>query len=773
MAFPIVTNLTFEEEQRLNDSKHSFTWVAERYRESMLPERGHGLYEWEPIQFANTQLVNQAATHFKKFKRYTDIEPTSRHWKLWWDREEYRRKHGITLPIKVPEGGALSDKDLLPLWIPGRMYGHLNYGPIKKTLEPGQIGNVKEAIGQSIEVAEALHKEKQLVDLFAGLSDKKVASKDYDFPDFWDGHFHTYLAIEFARRLGLDFETLKARRKGFSYVGGWIAADTYDLYPNSLVLLIAYDIKYLNKGKEALFNMVVNYADFLNKHTDWYKGRLINNTTNIKSGYTINGEDGEFGFKSEVMCLSAMDNPDCARGKDADLILYEECGSFPNLIPTKDTTKAAAETGGYVVGQSLYWGTAGKNEGGTAGLATIHYDPFTHDCLPFRNKWSRIAEIEASGQFFGQYQNLIGEAIDKNGNSNADKAKEIDDKTDLIKQRDKKNYYRWRAERARTPEEALSPMTNNIFAKYSDGIRLQIERLNTTLKNIGSEGKYLRDSGKVRMVLNGELLERGLAVHPAIDDVPELLPKDMDKHGCIVEWATPFMQYSVGDGPVVQAIPDNLYVIWHDPFATNKEEEEITLDNSYGVAYVYELPNAITATKGGRIVASLIGRPDTTDAYNEQLFLMAERWNAKILYENDRGVVYEYALPRRLTRWLIEEPEMLSMKDISGKTGRRYGVSIGKHPQRLPKGLLMLHDFLGAQLGVDLFGNPTTFVQSFNCKRGLRELLRYGKKGGNYDCVSTLVVGQYCIQEYFDIEIRSRVPELNLDDFWNRSFFSN
>jgi len=287
---------------------------------------------------------------------------------------------------------------------------------------------------------------------------------------------------------------------------------------------------------------------------------------------------------------------------------------------------------------------------------------------------------------------------------------------------------------------------------------------------------YEVKGGSIIFVSNEELESRGLIVHPPITDLDKNLGKGADRHGCIVEWDTPFTVHeettvNKGFGQVVMHhyVPDKLYVAWHDPFATDKNEEEVTLENSSGVTYIYEIPNNITKSRGGRVVASWIGRPETTEAYNDQLFYMLRRWNAKMLYENDRGVVYEYASPRKLTKWLIEEPELLSMKDVGGRTGRKYGISMSP-PGRKTKGLLLLHDFFKEQLGTDDFNNPISFLQNFWCKRGLKEIMSYNSKG-NFDCVSTLIVGMYYIRDNFDIELLEREPTINLDDFWNRPHF--
>lgn len=390
VVMQLIYDISFEEERRINDAYHSLKWVAENYRNSVDPNTGFGLYEWEPCKFYNTHLINKAAQHFKKFGRYNDIDPKLDPvaWEQWWDREEYRRLRGVTLPIKSPPGGGLSDKDLLPCWIPGKMYGHLNYGPIIRTKDPEDV-SIADAIRNSIDFVERQSdddgfKEERLANLFKGLSDKDVGEITLDFPDFWDGHFHFWISFEFARKIGLDLGVFKARRKGFSYIGGWVAFDEYDMNPYTTVCLVAYDNKYLITG-DGLMVMATKYSDHINKHTDWYKGRLVDKADWIKSGYKKKGYDEEYGYQSNLLALSAKDNPSVVRGKNARIVLYEEWGTFPNVEAVSEATRSTTESGNTVVGTQLYWGTIGSKDAEYKGLARMHYAPTGYNLLPFRN----------------------------------------------------------------------------------------------------------------------------------------------------------------------------------------------------------------------------------------------------------------------------------------------------------------------------------------------------------------------------------------------------
>ena len=86
-------------------------------------------------------------------------------------------------------------------------------------------------------------------------------------------------------------------------------------------------------------------------------------------------------------------------------------------------------------------------------------------------------------------------------------------------------------------------------------------------------------------------------------------------------------------------VPHNLYLICHDPYAQSKS----TSNESLGAAYVIKRPNNLSKPDD-IIVASYVGRPQTQDEYNRNLFMLAEYYNAK---SGSRTTVGSLLLTRR------------------------------------------------------------------------------------------------------------------------------
>ena len=94
----------------------------------------------------------------------------------------------------------------------------------------------------------------------------------------------------------------------------------------------------------------------------------------------------------------------------------------------------------------------------------------------------------------------------------------------------------------------------------------------------------------------------GKPFHPPIDDTFDTLPKNYDMHGCIVEWFPPEYETYTRGNKVYTRVPEGRYVIEHDPYATDKDADDITIEHSLGAAYVYELTNTKSRSKGDRLL---------------------------------------------------------------------------------------------------------------------------------------------------------------------------
>lgn len=287
----------------------------------------------------NSQEFRREALYFLKHGKYDCGVEGTREYKEWWDEQEKRRLEGFSV------GG---------LRITGEHYGYLNFAQIKLTKKK----NEKEAVSKS-----------------------RVAEKIVTFPDFWDGDYRYFHVKDIARN-GCSKEELikldlslkigddqlgggkhlcvgKKRRAGYSYKNGWIAANRYDLYKNSITIIGAFESKFLFPG--GTMTMATDYVDFLNKHTDWRKRKIIDRQEHIKSGFekTVNGSKSEYGYKSQIIAVSFRDNPSAARGKDGSLIMFEEAGKFPNIIDSYTSTRPSVGDGQFVTGQMLVFGTGG------------------------------------------------------------------------------------------------------------------------------------------------------------------------------------------------------------------------------------------------------------------------------------------------------------------------------------------------------------------------------------------------------------------------------
>ena len=72
----------------------------------------------------------------------------------------------------------------------------------------------------------------------------------------------------------------------------------------------------------------------------------------------------EMGYKSEIIGVTLKDNPDVVRGKKANLILFEEGGSFSELGAAWQIARPSVEVDGIAFGTMIVWGTGG-DEGST------------------------------------------------------------------------------------------------------------------------------------------------------------------------------------------------------------------------------------------------------------------------------------------------------------------------------------------------------------------------------------------------------------------------
>lgn len=700
-----------------------------------------GLYTPLDISFVNTHEFSRAAQYFKKHGRYTHLHPKydKYEYREFWMEERRRRIEGYTV------GGVT---------ITGEHYTFLNYSPILRTVDPDDISEVIKDPNN-----------------FRG-----IIEKSFTFPDFWDGHYKWFKLKAFARRKGKHVLGGKSRRKGFSYVGGCSAGNIVDLYPRKTVLLGASDTKFLTKG-DGLMTMARTFLNHLAIHTPWNKRRIVNGKEHLKFGYKRSGEDAEYGFLSQILAISFKNNAEAAIGKDAYEIGLDELGKMDNFKEVLDVTTPTLEDGSLLTGQIIGWGTGGSKEENWNAFRDVFYNPSSYGFLTCNNIWDDDSTGTECGFFFPYIQNLASmghQFMDKDGNSKLEPAKEQSDKERAAKKkstRDASTYVNYCAQRANKPSEAFSSSGVSFF--YSLELADHVTRLNNdrTFRNFGRPGVLVQDErGRVRLMSNAEIHAVYGENHPTHEPIYNFpLGKEDDMYGCYLEWQTPFRD-KFGN------VPKNLYRIWHDPYAASKVKEDITIKDSLGVAYVYERPNNITPTRGDHFIGALVGRPPNLNSYNEQLYrlcLYVGGYDGILLYEADRGDVYEFFKHKRALNLLADEPEFLWNKDLAGKSHTRSkGIKIGSGTNRKSAGALYFLEWLNTVRGESDDG-----VKRYNFHTILdpalgNELLRWNLKG-NFDRVSTMIVGMFDAKEQMhkEIELVTKVRDAN--SYFSRKLYSN
>lgn len=684
-----------------------------------MPFTESGLYVAEERFFVNTAEFTRTGEYFKKNGVYTKAHPKfdKRDYDEFWDIEEERCLNGYTI------GG---------VHITGEHYGFLNFNIIKRTTDHDEIQDV-------------LKDRKKA---------RKVGTKDLTLPDFWDGHYHLFHARKICREQGFNLIGNKGRRKGFSYIGGYVAAHNYNFFPNTTTLLGAFDKKYLTKG-DGIMSMAKSAVHFFNKHTAWRKRRIKNESDHYKSGYLIGQE--EHGFLSQILAVSFRDNADAAVGKDAYEIDLDEGQTFPNLREVLDMTLPTLEDGDIKTGFLSLWGTGGSKEANWAAFEYEFYNPKDNGFLAFDNIWDEGMKGTSCGFFFPHFQNLVP-YVDENGNSDKVAAEA---RMDELREEKKANstpdkYLNYIAQRPKNPREAFTNGETNFFVSNELLQHVARVRQNKELTDRFKYGELLVDplDQKQRIFTYAELQALGLKANTPLLNYP--LKNGQDPEGCFVEF------FPIYRDPKTGKIPKNLYRIWVDPYAFNKEKDHITGKDSLGACYVFERPNLYTPYKGDVLVACYVGRPEDMDVFNGNLVKICQRYgmyDGMLMFENDRGDTKNFFEKVNLYHILADEPDVDWNKQLTvTKTGRDKGISIGSNIGRKGAGALYYKNWLYTKRGVDSAGNPIyNFHYIFDLGL-LEETIKWNLKG-NFDRVSCMFVGMFDKEEQFHVEIRP--PKVN------------
>jgi hypothetical protein len=651
---------------------------------------------------SNTDRVRPAALQFLKQSVYTTALPGTKEYYEYWDEEKHRCLYGYT----VDEGTEDEFK------VTGFHYFYLNYCPIDRAIDET-------------------------------LPDGTIQSRrERTFPSFYDGDWDYFNEIDRARVENKHMIVLKARRKGYSYKAGSMLARNYFFIRNSKNFVFAAQKEYLIG--DGLLSKAWEFLSFIDDNTAWTQPRLRDREMSKMSGYKkkVNGVDIEMGMKSQIIGVSLKDAPDKVRGKAGELVFFEEAGSFPGLLKAWEVTMPTMRQGSKTLGMMVAFGTGGTEGADFEAMEEIFYNPAAYDCMDYDNIWDEGSMGTRCGYFIPIQTNLDG-FIDKDGNSLAAKAIEYEGQARDKKKgaADAKSLDQYIAEHPFSPQEATLQVTANLFDVAS--LQEQYNKIRANdLHSIGTVGDLYHDtSGKVIFKPN-----------PSNKQVLRYPHRREDNNsGSIVLYESPYKNSE-------QQTPHNLYILCHDPYGQSQAADSTSL----GACYVIKRPNNLSRPDD-MIVASYVGRPNSSDEYNRNLFLLADYYGCKIGFENDRGEIIAYAKRYRKLHKLQEEFEMLDKKELQSRTVKRqYGMHMTEARKR--QGEIYIRDWLITVRSTDETGKQLLNLHKIYDPALLTELIKFNHKG-NFDRVMALMIGMYHTKELYNAEIKD-ILEDNSSNVW-------
>jgi hypothetical protein len=678
------------------------------------------MFDNKNLYSVNTDLFRTEAIKFETNKRrtgigfYLDAPKGSKDWKDYWNLQRHYCEHGLSVAgVKIT----------------GEHYFYLNFCQIELKLVK-KIANATELITKKTKVESII-----------------------TFPDFWDSDWYYFTECKKAEELGLHMIVLKPRRRGYSYKNAAKCAWTYTFSKSmSNSLILAEDKKY----SEETMRMAVSYLDFLNKFTGFGRQRQhINKPREIVQAsfeeITSDGRKLPGGSMSRIMQYSTLNNPDVARGKAARVILFEEAGSMSNLKSAYTVTRPTVESGTAVSGQIFVYGTGGDFSGGMVDFEEMFYDPETYGFLPYDNMYDEGSTTQI-GYFLPDSYSKLGFITDQ-GISLDTEAKTVivADREHLRRTTKDINIVdKMICENPLKPSEAMLKMGTNIYPKAE--INRQIARIkgNRGLSTLGITG-YLTQNEVGEAIFN-----------PSTDYKPILnfpYKPDVDGEGCIIQYQPPFK--------MERLIPKDLYFICVDPYAIDKDKaKEITKRDSLGAAYVMKRINNFSKPYD-IIVAEYVARPKFQDDFNRQLFLLADYYNAKIVFENDRdGNILAYARTNKLLNRLEEELTVYDSNDNpKRKLGRNYGVSMSNIEVK-KQAVQYFRDWLLAPREKNEDNEFELNLHKIYSIALLEEILKFSYDG-NFDRHSALLVGMLYKKELL---LKPQV-EMNQKSAYDDPFF--
>lgn len=402
----------------------------------------------------NPSWFTEARDTFVRTGHYTRFRRNSRSWRAFWKEQFVRCKYGMT-----SHGYTIT----------GDHYYFLNFYRLK------DLDNVEEA----------------------GMGRQEI------FPNFLEGQYEWFHYLKLARKLRMNACMMKARGAGYSEIEASIISNSYNVIKGSINVCTAFAQTQLDKLLEKVWANI----NWLYYNTDGGMAHLSqaknSNYLRRASHYEIrDGQKIEVGWGSQIQGI-ITDKPGKLRGDRTDILMFEECGLWPQF--TKAYTQADALVGqiGRQWGLRLMGGTGGETGPQMEGLRKMYYEPQLFGVLPYRHNFTKNGEYAITSFFLPAFRTIKElSLLDSRGWLDDEDGKAYFNKTRDLKAQDPEEFTTFCAEYCFDGEEAFSLEGNNKFNKILIAEQLANIRIHKdspkpergTLEYIFKNGQHSREN---------------------------------------------------------------------------------------------------------------------------------------------------------------------------------------------------------------------------------------------------------------------------------------
>ena len=416
-----------------------------------------------------------------------------------------------------------------------------------------------------------------------------------------------------------------------------ILGEDAEAHKRTTTILTAYLREYLAE-KDGTFSKFTPIKSFLAEHTQFPRRMLTDspNKMSWKSGYKDKLTGADMGDQNILLGLSSKDDVSKIRGKRG-YILFEEFGSFSNLIEIYNNVRDGMQEGKSVYGFAYLVGTAGDKDSDFHGAQELVYNPQAYDIYAIPNQWDRPNQGRPWFAFFTPaYANLKG-FYNKDGVSDV-----VGSLLFLLQRRftakyetgDPRTIIKVVSNMPITPAEAIIQGSISQFPVTDIEGRLLEIKSNPHFYDNTYVGQLTINDGKVEFV-------------PTSDTPIRYYQQKDNKNmpGAIEIFEMP---QTDSEGKVFE----NRYIAGADPY--DNDESTTT---SLGSIFVLDLWT-------DRIVAEYTGRPPMADDYFEICRRLCLFYNARLNYENNKKGLFSHFSTMNSTYLLTDVLEILVDKQM-------------------------------------------------------------------------------------------------------------